>query len=443
MDKTPVIPPRPQELSLRTRRDGKVAEDVAVDITMKLSVIRQSLASLYEVSDSSHRAAPLDGSRGLAVILVFFVHYHALFKAYVAHDPASFAVSDFLETIGHSGVDLFFVLSGYLIYGIVIQKPLRYHSFLWRRLRRIYPTFLGVLAIYLTLYALFPTRNKLPSDPAEASLYVLENIALLPGIFPITPIITVAWTLSYELMFYLTIPLLVAATRMRRWKSWQRIFLFFAASSCYVAYCLTESGRHLRLLMFVAGVLLYEILSRTRIKQRLTRLDETIAILLCLGSLVLIYAIHIHPEPLASVTGNWNVPHTCRDALTAGACFLFCLYCFGFDGALSKLFSRAPLRWLGNMSYSYYLIHGLTLQAVALLLTHWLPPTGANTLLFWAFLPCAFATTLVSATILFALVEKPLSLRHLRAAALPTHGASLRPAPVLECQPAYVQQTVN
>jgi peptidoglycan/LPS O-acetylase OafA/YrhL len=55
------------------------------------------------------------------------------------------------------------------------------------------------------------------------------------------------------------------------------------------------------------------------------------------------------------------------------------------------------------MSYSYYLIHGLTLHALLVVLTYWLPPTGSNPVLFWVFLPCAFAATLVSATVLFTL----------------------------------------
>src|SRR5215210_1654852 len=110
--------------------------------------LRELLAGIYELGDprSTQRNLPMEGLRGLAVTLVFFVHYHALFKVWADPGSLTFAVSDFLGTVGLAGVDLFFVLSGYLIYGLIFKKPTRYASFIKRRIQRIYPTFLFVLA---------------------------------------------------------------------------------------------------------------------------------------------------------------------------------------------------------------------------------------------------------------------------------------------------------
>lgn len=390
---------------------------------MKLLTISAAAANLYEVSDSLRRARSLDGTRGLAVLLVFFVHYHALFSIYVIEEPISFAVSRFLETIGHCGVDLFFTLSGYLIYGIVIQKPLCYSSFLWRRIKRIYPTFLCVLGLYLVLSFLFSTRSRLPDSWGKGSLYILQNVALLPGIFPIPPLITVSWTLSYEFAFYLSIPLIVGMAGMRSWRGWQRMVLFVALSSSYIGLSLVAlPGLHLRLTMFVVGILLWETLNYDRVKEKLTRMGEIGAIVLYLGSLVLIYWVSMYPASLPRVTGVRNLPGVSRVCLTAVGNFAFGLYCFGFDGTLNKFFSLAPFRWLGNMSYSYYLIHGLTLNGFALVLTHWFRPSGASPVVFWFTIPCAFLMTLSTATLLFAFVEKPFSLRQRRVVLLPSSG---------------------
>ena len=91
------------------------------------------LERLFEVSHGKGRQLrSMEGLRGLAVFLVFLVHYVTLAKPWLA--PASFStrVADGLHNIGNTGVDLFFVLSGYLIYGSLIRKP--YIRQQWTRL---------------------------------------------------------------------------------------------------------------------------------------------------------------------------------------------------------------------------------------------------------------------------------------------------------------------
>ena len=90
---------------------------------------------------------------GYAGLLVFLVHHHTLFGGYLPPAGLVFKTSAFLHTIGNSGVDLFFVLSGYLVYGQIIRKPLSYWTFLRRRVARIYPAFLAVFVVYLCLAA--------------------------------------------------------------------------------------------------------------------------------------------------------------------------------------------------------------------------------------------------------------------------------------------------
>src|ERR1700722_2656677 len=101
-------------------------------------------------TQSSSRILELDGIRGLAIALVLFHHY--------IHDSITFGVSrfdDFIKhtfSLGATGVDLFFVLSGFLIGGILMdhRKSENYFkSFYIRRVCRILPVYYSILLAYI------------------------------------------------------------------------------------------------------------------------------------------------------------------------------------------------------------------------------------------------------------------------------------------------------
>lgn len=345
----------------------------------------------------------MEGLRGLAVLLVFFVHFHALFGETLARGSWSHRVLEFLGTIGNAGVDLFFVMSGFLIYGALIRRETPFWSFMRRRVERIYPTFLAVFAIYLALSVAFPAQNKIHGSTLGKSLYVLGNLFLLPGIFSIQPIITVSWSLSYEFFFYLVLPLLILLLGARKWSSNSRIvavaivWLSFGALSLFAGI-----ENRTRMISFVSGMILYEITASRTVRNRLGKFGELATVAAVLLAFILFYTVH---RPRAHSAINPFVP-----IMVLSACFfLLSLYSFDFQGVLSRSFSWSPLRFLGNMSYSYYLIHGLTLQALALALQRFgiLQPSPV---FVWAVLPIAFASTWVTSTLLFLGVERRYSL---------------------------------
>jgi peptidoglycan/LPS O-acetylase OafA/YrhL len=69
------------------------------------------------------------------------------------------------------------------------------------------------------------------------------------------------------------------------------------------------------------------------------------------------------------------------------------------------------MRWLGNMSYSYYLVHGLTLKAAFVMAAKVVPPAAHGPLFMAGLLPLMFAATLIPSGVLFVLVERPFSLK--------------------------------
>ena len=82
---------------------------------------------------------PMEGLRGFAVFLVFLVHYSTLIGPRIAGHGDLPVLAEAMHTLGNRGVDLFFVLSGYLIYGSLMRRPQPFGQFMLRRVERIYP----------------------------------------------------------------------------------------------------------------------------------------------------------------------------------------------------------------------------------------------------------------------------------------------------------------
>src|SRR5229473_2644814 len=117
------------------------------------------IANIYETESGASRIVPMEGVRGWAVLLVFFVHFHGAFSKYLSSGSPLFHISEFMGTLGSTGVDLFFVISGYLIYGAVMRSKFNYRRFMRRRVQRIYPTFLFLFFIYIGLWMFSSDEN--------------------------------------------------------------------------------------------------------------------------------------------------------------------------------------------------------------------------------------------------------------------------------------------
>lgn len=360
------------------------------------------LATKFELSrgDGVNQRS-MEGLRGFAVFLVFLVHFSTLIEPRLSAYPELLMFSRYLHAIGSSGVDLFFVLSGYLIFGSLISRHQQFSKFMTRRIIRIYPTFLTVFIVYTILSFIFPNENKFPSTAFAGIIYVIQNILLLPGLFPITPLITVAWSLSYEMFYYLIIPGVIALFALRERSPRWRAAFFLCVAVAASLYCAWDGGP-IRLIMFVSGMLLFEAMGRAAVPTPSSHLGF---LALAIGLL----------SALMPVDGNAG--YALRVWILFVAFFIVCLGCFRPDagGWLPRAFCWKPLRWLGNMSYSYYLLHGLALKAGFLVLSKLLPATDGPAWLFWVSLPLMFALTLIPTSALFLLIERPFSLAPRRA----------------------------
>lgn len=356
------------------------------------------LARHFELSRGGGAAnvKPMEGLRGFAVFLVFLVHYVTLVKPWIQNEPHTLEIANALHAIGNNGVDLFFVLSGFLIYGSLLSRKQAFFQFIGRRIQRIYPTFTVVFLLYVGLSFVFRSESKIPVDPMEAALYLAQNFLLLPGLLPIEPLITVAWSLSYEMFYYLAIPVAIDIVGLReRTALWRKVF-FVLFALLFVAYCVVYGGQ-IRLVMFISGILLFEAMHCGEDAPKPSSLAGTMALTLgLLGALL----------PIGG-----SIAQTAKISLLFTAFFLLCLTCFRSpSGWLARSFCWTPLRWLGNMSYSYYLLHGLCLKATFLILSTFFPGTSFGSWFFWTLLPLMFFTTLLPTAALFIAIERPLSL---------------------------------
>jgi peptidoglycan/LPS O-acetylase OafA/YrhL len=194
---------------------------------------------------------PLDGIRGVAILLVLVLHFAE------AIQPATRLDRAFQHVTGWTwlGVDLFFVLSGFLITGILLDSvddPKYYRTFYARRALRIFPLYYAFLAslAWIVLPAIrLATARGLLHEPSTA--WMSDSAASHPGLWLYLTNYTIAvqgwravpaftaalWSLAVEEQFYLAWPAVVR--RVTR-----RTLLLLACAAIPAALCIRASILH-------------------------------------------------------------------------------------------------------------------------------------------------------------------------------------------------------
>lgn len=309
------------------------------------------------------RITELDGIRGLAIVMVLLFHYVP------DTQKGSFLYYAFLPTrLMWSGVDLFFVLSGFLIGGILIDHRGwggYFKTFYMRRIHRIFPLYYAMViscAVGRVLFPNFsPVQNPMPMWPF---FLFAQNIAAWwflqygPGWLGVT------WSLAVEEQFYMVLPFIVRVLS-------QRALLRFAIG-CVVGAPL------LRLALVLAGY------SEVQIHPLLvTRADALAwgvlaAIIVRSSSMTawvrrnanLAYAVLITALVSAGSVSKW-VPWKPRTvigySLYGLAYFLLVLLVLLKPvPSLRNALDWRWLRWFGQVSYCLYMIHEPVRASLAL-----------------------------------------------------------------------------
>lgn len=322
--------------------------------------------------------------------------------------------------LGQAGVDVFFVISGFIVTVSTAPGSGRGHEaglagaagFLRRRLWRIYPTYWVYFALLLAVYLVAPgVMNH--AEAEQPSL--LASFLLLPSSAP--PLLLVAWTLTFELYFYLVFALLLATVPRRRLGL---ALLGWAAATILLRLALPAPRAPLADLAFnplnlefIAGCAIGLWGPRAR-----PRLGAGIAAAGPAGAVLLVWLVGA-ATPFTSI---WL-----RVALMGGlAAVLLCGVVAWEVPGVSRV--PAPLRRLGDASYSLYLSHLLAIGAVGLLWRHALAvlpaPAGQTTDLHLLALATAGLAALAVGWASYRLVERPLADRRNR----PMRPVLTRPA---------------
>lgn len=366
--------------------------------------------------DLGGRIPELDGIRGLAIGMILLSHY---FLRSIQSRPGSLAA--YLLAPGRlawSGVDLFFVLSGFLIGGILLdarQSSNYFRVFYTRRFFRIIPIYFFCLVAAFLLYSLADSgaggnldwmrRDRLPW--ITYALF-LQNFwmayASTLGAFGLS----VTWSLAVEEQFYLTLPTLIRILTTRRLVSvlltgtllapLLRISIHAVLPDHPVSWVVLMPCRADALLLGVLGAVALRDARCLRFLARSRSLLRSGLAVLASGFVFLTLR---SPDPdgfvMLTVGSSWL-------ALFYLSILLYTLLFRG--GWLSKFFRWSWLRWLGSIAYGTYLFHELVRGAFFGLLG--LRPPQIQSMGDFLLSVLALAVTLVICQWSWRYFEKPL-----------------------------------
>ncbi|WP_247673194.1 acyltransferase [Micromonospora sp. C51] len=295
------------------------------------------------------RLPSLTGLRWIAALLVF--GFHAGTMRIIA-DPGPQALVGEIFTLGLSGVQFFFILSGFVL--VWSARPGASRRRFWRRrFAKIYPNHLVLWALAMLAMLWFAD----PINPVAA----LENLLLVqawdprPGHF--YSVNNVSWSLSCELFFYLCLPLVLPAVRRARpWLLWAVVIAVpLLILALWPGQALVpESDRWwfaqvfplVRSLEFWMGVAAAELMLRGRWRGPG----------LPVASLIFV---------LTWVAASQWIPAEFWAALLAAAYVLVIAAAADADvhGRRSPLRSRTMV-WLGEVSFAFYLVHVFVIMTI-------------------------------------------------------------------------------
>lgn len=342
---------------------------------------------------------PLTGLRGIAALYV--VGYH-----FLQGRPGGTPLNTLVQH-GYLAVDLFFVLSGFVlatVHGRDTFDAAGYLGFLQKRFARVYPLYAAV-TIATVLLAVTQGLGTFSTGR------LLVNAALMQSWGIGATIVPPAWSLSAEVGAYLLFPLLCATLLSGTWR--QAVLLAGAAFMLLATVALRDTVPRegpldlyqsetvaplIRCLCEVALGLVAFRASRTRWLARTAGVGTP--------------AVAAATAMLLAVPGSDLAVVLLLPFLVAG-------FAVRQDGVVGHALASAPAMWLGKVSYSIYLLHFLLREQVRDPVAAWLAAHG------WAqAYPWANAVTLLvvlaAAQLTFVLIERP---------ARSVFRVNLRPAP--------------
>jgi peptidoglycan/LPS O-acetylase OafA/YrhL len=328
----------------------------------------------------------IDGIRAIAILGV--VLYHAALP---------------ILSGGFTGVDIFFVISGYLIGGHIFAEvragAFSYLRFYQRRAKRILPAFYVVLVSSLVA-ALFLLSPSEASDFGRSALGATLSVANIvfwhySGYFDtrsnLQPLL-MTWSLGVEEQFYVVIPLLmVVLARIRR-----SLLLPAILGACFLSFLLAwrELGSYPLNVFFLLPERAWELgvgvaLAVAQMSRKHRTLPAPLIQLLSVAGLISLLA------PLFLLNARSPFPGVTALPSVLGTALIIALPSSWLN---RRLLSLPPLVFVGRISYSWYLWHWPLLAFLRIVSGNHLPPLAA-----WLALAASFVVAILS----YYFIEQP------------------------------------
>jgi peptidoglycan/LPS O-acetylase OafA/YrhL len=330
------------------------------------------------------RIAELDALRCIAAVSIVLFHINCTYPIFTCR-----VFQDFMK-FGATGVDLFFMISGFVIL-LTLEKTKNWKDFVIRRFARLYPAYWVCVTItMLSMVAYFRYSHQ----PCTFLLHrYLPNLTMFQHYFKVTDLDDVYWTLIIEMLFY-GFMVFIFSIKKLKWIEYiapaMMLPLFIYSSKYFQVHY--PGLHHLWLAalpianefpLFVMGILYYKIHTGKLTKYRF------IAILLCIVCQVLLFGnglnidLFLSSKDYVLITLFYNV--------------VFFLYIYG---RLHFIVNRVTL-FFGDISYPLYLIHyylGIFV-IIPLLLSLKVPLLAASAV--------AFTVAVALAILIARFIEKP------------------------------------
>lgn len=319
--------------------------------------------------------------RGVASLLVVFLHISIKGGQY-----GNGALRGFV--VGGSGVDLFFIISGYIMCYSTADRKMNGYQFLLHRFQRIMPLYWFTTLVALAVFLYNP--KIVNTSGGETSIWA--SFVLFPNGKKFLN--SIGWTLSFEFFYYLIFACFIGrgTDKAIRWSS-LILLVLVVLGWCFNPYApLLFFVTNILFLEFVFGMGCFYFFNRKGV-----RMNGVLAVALCLAGVGILVLEQVFPFPGEEGLRGlcWGIPML-----------------FIFIGLLSleeviqrgKSFIKAGLLEIGNASYSLYLSHTFVLSGTAMCLRR-LGMAGNP----WLFTAVLLVAAVVIGQLVYLYIERPMT----------------------------------
>lgn len=337
--------------------------------------------------NEKNRMYELDVFRGVAVLMVLLYHYTTRYDQLFGHTKENYSLN---FNFGNLGVQLFFIISGFVIF-MTLERSKSVKEFTYKRAIRLYPTYIvGVILTFLTVSAYQLEGRMVSLFDAVINLTLIEGLIYeqfeyVDGAY---------WSLTVEILFYAIMGFMLFIGWIKKIEVpiiiWLLVSLIVRSLDIYYDHMaltyLSFYGILTYCNLFIAGIMFFKLKNKNK----------------------LIYHIILGLSLLSEFLFNGIIVGTIV------AVFFFMFYALIY-GKLTFL-NHKPLAYLGTISYALYIVH----QNIGYIIINFLEKNGFEHELY---ILIPIIMSIIIASVITFFIEQPLQKRLRKKPSIQNHAA--------------------